>query len=482
MKHPYKTLVVLLIVISALSSNTGKAQDIELDKKLGKENAALIASEMGIYSHASTSTYVKGIGDRLAVNVGSRLFDYKFEVVEMQEPNAFALPGGYIYVSRGLLCMINSEDELAGILGHEIVHSELRHSVQQMKKSIIPALLQVPGAVVGVVVDENLGKLINTPINASSKLFLASYSRKHEKEADTYGMRLMAKSGYNPAHFPVALHNLTQLVEVITGEKEEFTYFDSHPYTPKRVKYLNEQVGQMTYTQKPGIASTKNDFLHKLDGICVGPNPELGIFRDNEFLHPEMNLYMSFPEGWVTDNQPTAVGAMDTSDNKSMVVLGVAPVNTSPDSLGMQFVENLKAKNKVLPSRATALDLNGMAAYLVSITDSTGGEVMGIHSLWFRFNNTTFQLLGIATLDKMEALKKTALSIRKLSAEERQSIEMLSLRIREAKQGETLTQFCQRTGNAWNTELTAAMNNIKKDAALSQGQLLKIALKEKYVK
>lgn len=472
--------VLCLILLLNTFSNASYAQSIDLDKKLGQDAAKQVASEMGIYTHSITTPYIAKIGERLCDNLDPGLFNHRFEIVDMKQPNAFALPGGYIYISRGLLCLVNSEDEVAGILAHEIMHAELRHSVKQMRRGIIPGLLQIPGAVVGAVVNENLGQWINTPINAGSKLILASYSRKHEKQADKSGTRLMALSGYNPSHFPVVLNNLSKLVEAITGQEEEFSYFDSHPYTPNRIKYLHKEVEKLSVDTKTEIISKQEEFVRMFDGICVGDNPAYGVFNENLFLHPDLNLFVAFPEGWATGNQPTMVGTIDTSDNQSMVVLGLSPQEKMPEDLGQQFTDTLQKKYNVIPDWSGNIDLNGIPAYLVSLRDSTRGEVFGIHSLWFRLNDVSFQMLGLAKDSKTELLRKTALSVRTLTIEEHNSIKIQTLRVREAMAGESIKDFNARTGNVWDVEITAIMNNMEPDITLDAGQLLKITVKENY--
>lgn len=481
MKIKISLSTIIVIIIQLIFVKHLYSQNVEFDKRLGKQNSKSIETEMGIYSHKQTGEYISSIGNRLVDNMGPRFFYYNFHVVEMSEPNAFALPGGYIYISRGLLCLANTEDEIAGILGHEIIHSEYRHSVKQMKGRIIPGLLQIPGEIVGFVISEDLGQLINTPINRSNSLFLASYSRKHEKQADKHGMTLMAKSGYDPSHFPAVLDNLTTLIEEITGQEEEFNYFSSHPYTPKRVEYLNKKLDKLSYEEQPNIAETRKEFLQKLNGIYVGNNPKYGVFNENNFLHPELDLFLTFPKGWVTDNRPTIVGAIDTTDNQSMLVLGVAPEQKSPEELGKEFVGKLKQYYQVEPERAETVEVNSMQGYIVTINDNSSGKVYGIHNFWFRLNNITYQALGVAEEADFELLRKAAQSIRPLTSKEKETIVVHRLRIREAREGESLESFNKRTGNLWDVNVTAIMNNIDADEVLTKGQLLKIVLAEKYM-
>lgn len=456
------------------------AQDLDRDIKLGEDGARMIDSVMGIYTHDPTTAYIRDVGDRLIGNLDQALFEYNFNIVDMEQPNAFALPGGHVYISRGLLCLVNSEDEMSGILGHEIMHSELRHSVKQMRTRILPALIQLPGAIVGSVVNESLGQMLNAPLNAGSQLFLASYSRKHEKQADKGGTLLMANSGYDPTQFPLILANLSTLVEAMTGKEEEFTYFDSHPYTPDRVAYLNKEISKLSTNMEPAIAADHEAFLRAMDGIYAGANPARGIFQEKNFLHPGLDLFVSFPEGWVTENRPTMVGAIDTTDNQSMLVMSLAARDKLPDELGQQFARRLQKEYDIVPDRSEKIDLNGMPAYLVSIKDNSGGSDYRIYSLWFSLNEQTFQMLGLAKESQTERLRNTALSIRSLTKKERGSIQVHTLRIREAKEGESLEAFNTRTGNAWNPKITAIMNSLEPENLLEDGQLIKVVVKEPY--
>lgn len=158
-------------------------------------------------------------------------------------------------------------------------------------------------------------------------------------------MQLMARAGYEPTQFPLVLDNLSNLVEVMTGNKETFSYFDSHPYTPKRVESLNKEVLKVDQTAKPNITANRLEFLNRLDGTCFGNHPANGIFQGNNFLHPEFNIFMSFPDGWFTDNQATMVGAIDTLDNQNLMVMGVSSEDKMPEDLGPEFVEMLKKNN-----------------------------------------------------------------------------------------------------------------------------------------
>jgi len=165
--------LTLLISFSSLSFG----QSVELDKELGAENAIIVEAQMGLVPDKELTGYVSSIGNRLVDALDENPFEFHFYVADDPIPNAFALPGGYVYVTRGILSLVTKEDELACVMGHEIIHVIRRHSVRQMRSSIIPNLLELPGSILGTVVDDDLGDLLNTPIHTSNSLLLASYSR-----------------------------------------------------------------------------------------------------------------------------------------------------------------------------------------------------------------------------------------------------------------------------------------------------------------
>lgn len=456
------------------------SQSIEFDKKIGTEYAAQIEQSLGIYEHESSEEMIKSIGNSLVPNIQERKFDYNFELIDMGMPNAFALPGGYVYVSRGLLALTNSEDELAGVIGHEIGHCEYRHSVKQLRRKIIPALLKLPGAIVSMTVDEHLGQVLNAPLNTSSSFFLASYSRKHEKQADRFGINLMTTADYAPDYFPNILDRLSKTFEELTGEEETFSYFDSHPYTPKRVKYLDAEIKKH---QLEGLDPTKKEhdsFLMSLDGLCFGPNPLYGIFQDNEFLHPGLQLHVTFPKGWDTDNETTTFGAADTTGSESMIAIGILPEAKAPELSGTEYVKKIKENFNTTPEVEKSVNINGINGYLVSVRDSSGTEVVGIHSLWFNLFGNSYQFIGIAPDTHFELLKESAKSIRPLNQAELSSIEIMKIRIKKAQKGESLADFCERVDNIINPELTAIINDIDINHELKEGQLVKIISNEKF--
>jgi predicted Zn-dependent protease len=473
--------VILLLCSGAITPCHSQIfSSAEDDKKTGAEVAKQVEEQIGIYQAPLATEYVQAIGQRLIGNLEQREFDFRFQLVDQFEPNAFAAPGGYVYVSRGLLALANSEDELAGVIGHEIIHVTKRHSAKQSRRGILPSLLLIPGAIVSGLVSEELGALINTPLAAIGQVRLASYSRGQESEADRLGMRLSANSGYDPKSLATILAQLEKDVEMLTGDKHKASFFDSHPTTPKRVEEINKELAKIQWSPQPAIAKSQQDFLRRLEGLHYDENPAQGVFRGQTFLQPDLNFAITFPEKWKTTNTPSAVGAM-TEKQEAMIFLGLADKQAEPEQLGQAFVAKLRQQYATEPSEARTVQAGQWPGYLVTLAESERGQITYMHILWVKMQKLTYQLIGVGGDRYRPTLKQTALSLRLLTEKERSSITCLRLRIVEAKAGETLAKLGQRTGNAWKPDYTAMINNIPADRKLQAGELIKIARRELYV-
>ena len=453
-------------------------QSIELDKKLGAENAALVEVLMGIYPDKEMTAYVNAVGTKLIAALDKNPFEFQFHIVDDPVPNAFALPGGYVYVTRGILSLTTSEDELACIMGHEIIHVIDRHSIKQMRSSILPNMLELPGAIVGNVVNEDLGNLLNAPINTGNRLMLSSYSRKHETASDTKGIELASKAGYDPNAMAAILERLSKAVEILTNEKEKKSYFDSHPYTPDRVDKINKTIPKLDQTERSIIAA---DFPAPLNGLLFGYNPAKGLFKEQKFLHPELNFAIVFPEEWETFNQPTTVGAIH-EDRKAGIFVGLEDPSKSPEDYARTFEQEIEKEYGTKPTRSEPRTVNNHSGYLISMDDNTGDETMYIHILWLKMNGLLFKLIGIAPKSLEPDLQKSARSLRTLTLEERNSIDVYTVRIVKANRNETIEEISARSSNVVNTSITAVMNGIEEDAKLKNKQVVKIVLREKYIR
>src|SRR5436190_1818637 len=245
-------LAANLLAAAPLRAQLLPSTQSDLDQ--GAKVAKLVEEQIGLYKAPATEEFLREVGQRLVAEAKADRWRFQFQIVDQLEPNAFAIPGGGIYISRGLLALVTSEDELAGVLAHEIAHVTERHAARQQRKGFLPSILSIPGSIVGNVVSENIGDLINAPIGAVSGAWIRKYSRGQEKDADRIGIRTAATAGYDPAELGSMLARLEADVAAKTGEERRFNIFDSHPMTSTRVRDIQRDAQRLEKSAHPAIA------------------------------------------------------------------------------------------------------------------------------------------------------------------------------------------------------------------------------------
>ncbi|HSU57505.1 MAG TPA: M48 family metalloprotease [Candidatus Dormibacteraeota bacterium] len=469
------TLTVLglcVLVTSARAQLFGSSAQSDIEQ--GAEVAKLVKQQIGIYSAPATAAYLSEVGQRLATAANDSRWTFRFQIADQQEPNAFAIPGGGIYVSRGLLALVNKEDELAGVLAHEIAHVTERHSARQQRKGFLPGLLTVPGKVVGSVVSDDLGNLINAPIATVGGAWLSTYGRGQETDADRIGIRTMSTAGYNPLSLADILGRLAQDVASQTGQERGFSIFDSHPMTETRLKDIRKRAKDLKPTTKPCVAADSAAVFSKLDGLWWGENPDNGVFQKNQYLHPLLGFTITFPRGWKNKNTPQFV--ISSEPNKeAALMLGMSPADTEPEAAAKKFIQKMRAKSKAEPMSAQGASIGQFPAYIVTYLDRSGGTATYLHFAWVAMAGKTYELIGLGPERYREVLKEAAVTLRPLTAAEGGSVTGKRLRIVAARKGEKLENLGARSGNAWPPAYAAIVNGLAVDDVLAEGQLIKIA-------
>lgn len=468
------TKLALLFFLTLFGSNSF-AQSTEIDKELGAQNAEMVKIQMGIYDNQEMTSYIRKVGERLVSHVKDKKFDYTFQIVDDPMPNAFALPGGYVYVTRGILTIIESEDELACVMAHEIIHVERRHSIKQLGNSILPKLLEVPGNIIGNVINEDLGNLYNAPIKTSNDLVLASYSRRFETESDEMGITLASKAGYDPLSMNDILTRLNSSVEYLTQHKTKKSYFDDHPFTTDRVKSINSISKDLKWSKQEPLDP---NFPDPIDGLLFGENPNKGVFIKNTFLHPDLKFSITLPENWTASNQPEAVSAV-FEDRNAGIFLGLSDNTKTPEQMGKAYVARLQKEFKKKPVKAESYTLNGNPGYLVTLIDDSGSEDMYLYMFWVKIDSKLFQLIGIGPKYLETTLQKSAASLHTLSMEESKKISKTVLKVVSAND-ETLEDLLVRNSCKVPPEAIALINGIEIGKRLTAAEKIKILIEVPY--
>ncbi|AQA19519.1 hypothetical protein BST95_16030 [Halioglobus japonicus] len=451
----------------------------EAETSAGQAMSQQVSEQIGLYHDPALTAYVNKVGQRLASHLVDTPYTFNFAVVDQFEPNAFATPGGFIYVSRGLLSQMNSEDELAGVLAHEISHVTRRHHVRQMGRSLGTGLLTLPGRAVGVV-SEDLGNMINSPIEHAGKVYLSGYSREQETEADEYGLRLAADAGYDPHALAAALEGIERTLYLLTGEHHEADYMDTHPTTPQRVEDIAKTIAGLTYSTTAPIA-TRDELYQTLDGMWWGTqNPQQGIFvDDNQFLSFDMDLTITFPESWETVNTPRFVGAGEQDEQGAYIALGSNAGEFSPEGYAAALVTRMRDRAEISPDMNRPVTIGDWPGHQLTYTDSSGEAPVSLHYVFFATPEGSYTIMAMGLEKFRPQLRETVASMRPLTSSERDSVGGLRLRTASIAPGESLTAWTQRLGSQWGPKFSASMNGLSDDYK-GEGERRKYAREERY--
>jgi predicted Zn-dependent protease len=296
-------------------------QELQIGRQLDPE----VKKQFGVYEAPELQGYVEEVGRKLAQHSHRAELSYRFTVVDSTDINAFALPGGYIYVTRGLLAYLNSEAELAAVLGHEIGHVTARHSVQQYSKA---QAANIGAALAGILVPELGAGIAQNLMSVMGTAILSGYSREHELQADRLGAEYLARVGYDPRAI-VETIGVLKNQELFAAElakqegREPRTYhglFATHPDNDTRL----QQVVAEASRHAAGNSRTERDaYLEKIEGLIFGDSPRQGAIRDGSFYHGELGFALTFPRGWKLTNRPDKLQAKSPS-GEAFMELGLA--------------------------------------------------------------------------------------------------------------------------------------------------------------
>jgi predicted Zn-dependent protease len=441
------------------------------ERELDEEEAAKVAVQLGLVQDEALQSYVRELGAALARQSPRDKIDYRFAVVEMDAPNAFALPAGHIYVSRGLLLLTNSEAELANVLGHEIGHVAARHAALRHAHMTTMGLATFMSRLAGG------GPQEGESIGGYGGQY--AYGRNQEREADRIGMDLAVSAGIDPAGMGHFLRNLDASTRLEQGYSSFQGYLSSHPATPERIAETSTAAEARSWTRGFSIAPTSAEYLAKLDGMTLTRPGGEGLFLGTRFMHPEMGFSVRFPKGWTLQNQNTAVIGISPKVD-AMVALGIAKRGDDPEAVALEMKEERGEKI----GTGTPVRIGELEGYRAQGTLSTPlGPVNG-EVTYVAFDGHVYRL--VAGVDKgssgkyVGTFRNFARSFRRMAPEEREDLSELRVRIAVAEGGESLSQLGLRERNEWDPNETAVANGLRVGEPLRAGQLVKIARREPF--
>jgi predicted Zn-dependent protease len=435
----------------------------------GRQADAEVRREMGVYSDSELQRYVAEIGDRLSRLSHRPHLPWTFTVVDHQAVNAFALPGGFIYITRGILPYLDNEAELAGVLGHEIGHVTARHAAQQSTRA---GLGSIGLGVLGIFVPatQPFGDLSSMALGVA---FL-KYGRDDEREADRLGMEYAAGGGWDPAGVPNFLQTLARIDEL--SARGVPNWLSTHPEPAQRVV---EAQPLLTKFATPAAVEHGNDrYLNHIDGVVVGDNPEDGIVRGHRFLHPALRFALEFPEGWEVTNTQEQVSAQEPGQKHFMVFQHVdRPVGNTLEEVAARSMG--AARLKQVEGRAQSL--NGVDAFVgVYQGNFNGIGRIRMRAAHIRQGRQVYLFAGFAPEAEFAGIERdvdqSIQSYRALTQREADGIRPNRLDFYVVRAGDTWQSIASRGGALVRATELAIMNNHAVNAQPKPGTRIKIVV------
>jgi len=426
-----------------------------------------IVASMGLYPDEGLQSYVQELGSELAARSERPDLPWTFRVLDDPLINAFALPGGFIYVTRGILAYLDSEAELAGVLGHEIGHVTARHSVNQASKAILAQL----GMGIGIALKPELQQYEGLA-SASFQLLFLKFGRDDERQSDELGVRYMSRLGYDPARLSGVMAMLGQRSS--GGEEgRPPEWLSTHPNPENREEAILEMAAMTEVAVDPPRV-VHAEYLARLDGLIFGENPREGFFEGTRFLHPEMAFEMTFPQGWTTANQKTAVVGVSPEED-GLLQLKVAD-GTDPAAALRAFL----SQSGVQAGAQNFAPLNGLPAARADFhIEDEGASVDGRVTYVLQLG-TLFQIAAFGTTEAWPghatALRGAQNSFKPLKDPAYLRLQPARLRVVTVLRSTTLGAFLEQEGASSKIQEVRVLNRLEEDPTLTAGQILKIPM------
>ncbi len=366
-------------------SLVSESQEIEMGRQANQQ----AIQSIGLYPDEKVQTYVAGIGKRMAAASERPNLPWEFHVVNDAAVNAFALPGGFIFITRGLMTHVNNEAELASVVGHEIGHVTARHSVQQISKAQLATL----GLGVGSILSSDVAQFAGVLSQGLGLLFL-KYGRDAENQADDLGFKYALGQNYDVREMGEVFQTLGRVGEASGGGGKLPEWLSTHPNPENRVAKTEERVSKLG-RDLSNTTIDREEYLQHIQGMTFGEDPRQGYFEGNKFYHPDLRFQLSFPEGWQTQN--TAQAVLAGSPEKDAIMQLSLAGKASPREAAQQFL----SQEGVQAGDGSTSSINGLPAassYFEAQTQE--GAVQGLVS-FVSYGGNTYGLLAYTPAGKL---------------------------------------------------------------------------------
>jgi predicted Zn-dependent protease len=440
---------------------------------MGQEADKQVREEYGVVENPALQAYVDGIGRKLAAVSHRPNLEWHFAVVDSPVINAFALPGGYVYFTRGILAYLADEAEVGGVMGHEIGHVTARHSVQQITRAQLAQL----GLGAATVLSPAFGQFGGLAETSLGLLFLR-FGRDAEREADRVGVEYTARGGYDPRE----VSNFFEVLGRMAAAQDRETipgWLSTHPDPPERVQ-ATRTLAQAWITElgltPDRMVTNRESHLRNVDGMTFGINPREGFTEGARFYHPELQFQINFPPNWHIENTRSAVFALEPQRGAQMQLsLAQAPAGTTP----RQYAQML-SQNGLTPQSARDTTINGNPAFIGVYALPVQGGTLGALAAFIQFRQQLYQVVGI-TPDYRRfnaAIDESIQSFERVTDQRILRAQPDRLRIYTTRAGDTLAAIAERDVNPRVTANDLAiLNRLAANQPITAGRQVTIVVR-----
>jgi predicted Zn-dependent protease len=458
----------LLLALAACVRNpaTGKKQLSLVSTRdeitIGQQAAKDVQQSIGLLDNPQAQQYVAAVGMPMARKSERPELPWSFQVVDDPAVNAFALPGGPIFATRGLLTALNSEAELAAVLGHEIGHVTARHTASMISKAQLAQL----GLGLGAILKPDLAKY-GQLAEASLQLLFLRYGRDAERQSDELGFRYMMEAGYDPREMEDVFGTLDRVGEA-SGAGRLPSWLSTHPNPEDRLQKAHERIAQLGVNLE-GRKVAQAEYLRMLQGMVYGQDPRQGFFRGGLFLHPDLRFQLEFPQGWKTANQTQAVLGVSPRQD-ALVGLGTVGGGLSPEQALQQFF----AQQGVRPLDTPLAGLPPATRYFEAQTEQ--GLLRGL-TAFISWRGRTLQLVGYTGAELLPqydpVFRATFASFRELTDPAVLAVQPARIELVTLDQPMTLEQLQARSPSTIPLAELALINGVQPGETLPAGRIVK---------
>ena len=472
------SVAMVALVATPLQAQRAGSAITPAEAQQGAQYHQQLLEEFGGAMTGSQAAYVEQIGKNIAIQSGLGNSQSAFTVTLLNSSvdNAFAIPGGYVYVTRQLVSLMNNEAELAGVLGHEVGHVAARHSKAREKAAQRNSILGALGSIISGVLLGNsaLGSLGQQVFSAAPQLLTAKYSRKQETEADNLGIRYLAGAGYDPHAMATVLQSLAAqnaLDAQLQGRDASIPQWAStHPDPASRVRTALSAAGNVTGT------TNRDTFLTRIDGLLYGDDPQQGVIEGNTFVHPDLRLTFTVPNGYYMVNGTDAV-SINGQGGQAQMASGA--YSGDLDSYARQVFQKIGGQQQLAPQSLERTTINGLPAVYGAARVNTGQSTVDVVVVAYEFaRDQAFHFATITPAGRTSAFGSMFNSMRRINANEAAQVIPRRVDVVTAGQTDTIQSLASRMayGNA-QVERFRVLNGLASNAQVVPGEKYKIIVR-----